>query len=182
MQAEEIYYLLKPFCELGEVRGRTMAQKIFYLLQSLGYPTRLQYILHYFGPYSEDLTSFLQFASRSDPQLLVEDPKRLPPEGIRFDYRCTEPAAELIKALEKDLISPEQAETASRFCETAKAVNSKSAKVLELAATVLYFEKERGCSRAEACEKTRAMKATKADKGSMNAATALLSEISPPAR
>jgi len=178
MQAEEIYYLLKPFCELGEVHGRTMAQKIFYLLQSLGYPTRLQYILHYFGPYSEDLTSFLQFASRSEPQLLHEKSEKVGYDGVRFDYTCTASARELVQALETEVLSPDQVKVASRFCEAAKALNFKPANVLELAATVHYFEKERGCSLKDACDKTRAMKRTKAEGGAMRAATKLLSEIS----
>jgi len=182
MQAEETYFLLKPFCELVEVRGRTMAQKIFYLLQSLGYPTRLQYFLHYYGPYSEDLTSFLQFASRSEPQLLDEKEEKVGYDGVRFDYTCTGPARELVQALETEVLSPDQVEVVSRFCEKANLLNDKPANVLELAATICYFENERGCTRAEACEKTRTMKRRKADRGSMKAATALLSEISPPAR
>ena len=182
MQAEETYFLLKPFCELVEVRGRTTAQKIFYLLQTIGYPTQLQYFLHFYGPYSEDLTSFLQFASRSEPQLLREEPQAVGRDGVRFDYRCTDSARDLVRAIEEQVIPADQVETARELCEKAKLMNSKGANVLELAATIRYFEKERGSSRAEACEKTRTMKAKKADGGSMKAATALLSDISPPAR
>lgn len=182
MQAEEIYYLLKPFCELGEVHGRTMAQKIFYLLQSLGYPTRLQYFLHYYGPYSEDLTSFLQFASRSEPQLLREEPKPVGYDGRRFDYACTDSARALVKGLEKKVVSTDQTKVASRFCQTAKRLNSSPSDVLELAATICYFEKERGCSESEACAKTREMKKRKAGGASMKAARELLAGLSPPAK
>lgn len=182
MQAEETYFLLKPFCELVEVRGRTMAQKIFYLLQSLGYPTRLQYFLHYYGPYSDELTSFLQFASRSQPELLVEVRKAVGTDGVRFDYKCTDSALELVKALEKQVISPDQAKVALRFCQTAKCLNSSPPDVLELAATIFYFEKERGCSESEACAKTRGMKTRKARGGPMKAALELLAELSPLAR
>ena len=99
MQAEELYFLLKPFCEMGEVQGRTTAQKVFYLLQSNGYPTRLDYFLHYYGPYSEDLTSFLRFASASKPSLLDEKTVPVAADAMRFDYRPTDHARALIEAL-----------------------------------------------------------------------------------
>jgi len=177
MQAEELYYLLKPFCELGEVEGRTTAQKIFYLLQSHGYPTRLDYFLHYYGPYSEDLTSFLRFASASEPSLLEEQQVDVGPDAVRFDYRPTDDATELIQALETKIITDEQKQTVARFCEVARHLKSQSAVRLELAATILYFEKERGYNRLQASKKTQAMKPRKADADSMQAAGDLLTEI-----
>jgi len=177
MQAEELYYLLKPFCELGEVQGRTTAQKIFYLLQSHGYPTRLDYFLHYYGPYSQDLASFLRFAYLSEPRFLTEDRIDFGPGAVRFDYCATEDAKTLIEALENEIIPDEQVEEASHFCQVAKGLNSKPPVVLELAATILYFQNERGCNRAQACAKTRAMKRSRADNESMKAAGDLLTEI-----
>ena len=177
MQAEELYYLLKPFCELGKVDGRTTAQKIFYLLQSNGYPTRLDYFLHYYGPYSEDLTSFLRFASASEPSLLEEKQVVVGPDAVRFDYRATDDATKLIQALEAEIMADEQKQTVARFCDVARHLKSQSAVRLELAATILYFEKELACNRSQASEKTRAMKPRKADADSMEAAGDLLTEI-----
>ncbi len=177
MQAEELYYLLKPFCELGKVEGRTTAQKIFYLLQSHGYPIRLDYFLHYYGPYSEDLTSFLRFASASEPSLLEEKQVVVGPDAVRFDYRPTDDATELIQALETKIITDEQKQTVARFCKVAKHLNSQPAVRLEVAATILYFEKECGCSRSQAFGKTKAMKPRKASHESVKAAGDLLTEI-----
>lgn len=177
MQTDELYFLLKPFCELHEVRGRTTAQKIFYLLQSHGYPTQLDYFLHYYGPYSEDLSSFLRYASTSEPPLLVEHALQVGTDAMRFDYAATQQARELICAFEEKALSDEASATADRFCAVARSLNSKPAVDLELAATILYFEKERGCDRNKAIVKTREMKAKKADEAHTHAAEQILQTV-----
>jgi len=179
MQAEELYLLLKPFCELGCVEGRTKAQKIFYLLQSKGYPTHLDYFLHYYGPYSEDLASSLRFAASS--VLVGETPRKVGSDSQRFDYDAAQAGKDLVAALEREIIAPELVDKTKKYCDLARNLNAENATVLELAGTILYFENERGCSRDEACEKVRKMKPGKADKPNMDAATRLLQGLEVPA-
>jgi len=174
MQAEELYFLLKPFCELGEVRGRITAQKVFYLLQSRGYPTCLDYFLHYFGPYSEDLASFLRYATKSKPKLLTEEAVSVGIDAMRFDYVPTDEARELIQNLECQIVRDESVGLANRFCQIAQSLKSKPPVDLELAATIQYFEEERGCNRQEAMRKTQAMKKAKATDAHLKAAIAIL--------
>jgi len=154
-----------------------MVQKIFYLLQNAGYPTELEYFLHYYGPYSEDLSSFLRYASTSEPKLLDEEELPVGVGGVRFDYSVTESAERLVSALEAKMIGPEDIEKAKGFCEIAQSLNARHATDLELAATILYFQKERGCSRDEAIAKTRAMKPAKADEANLTTAQAILDSI-----
>ena len=177
MQAEELYFLLKPFCELGSVSGRTRVQKIFYLLQSIGYPTELEYFLHYYGPYSEDLTSFLGYAC-SAGFLRVTPPIQVGVDSVRFDYFVTDAGKEMVTNLESKVISQAQARKAAEFLELARELNSKPPDVLELAATILYFRNERGCDLKAATEKTKAMKPQKAgDPAVLKAAQELLAGI-----
>jgi len=177
MQTDELYFLLKPFCELGEVRGRITAQKIFYLMQSHGYPTQLDYFLHYYGPYSEDLSSFLSYAATSNPPLLTEKALHVGTDAMRFDYAATQQASRLVSAFEEKALSLEVSAMASRFCTLASFLNSKSSTDLELAATVLFFEIERGCDREAAIGKTRQMKPAKAEEAHIRAAEEILQVV-----
>jgi hypothetical protein len=176
MQAEELYFLLKPLCALGQVRGRTTAQKIFYLLQALGYPTRLEYFLHYYGPYSEDLASFLMSACQSDTPWLKQTVKPVQ-DGLRFDYEVTQEAKNLVGALEEKFIAEDLARRAENFCGIAKFLVLRPLASLEIAATILYLERERGYNRAKAVAKTKAIKATKANQGTLAKASRLLDEL-----
>jgi len=174
MQTDELYFLLKPFCKLGKVRGRITAQKMFYLLQSNGYPTHLDYFLHYYGPYSADLSSFLSHAATSKPPHLAEEALHVGTDAMRFDYTATEQAERLVSAFEEKALSAEDLDRADRFCALAGFLNSKSSTDLELAATVLFFENERGCGREAAIAKTRQMKPGKADEAHIHAAEEIL--------
>lgn len=180
MQTDELYFLLKPFCELGEVRGRITAQKMFYLLQNSGYPTQLEYFLHYYGPYSEDLSSFLQYAATSNPPLLTEEALHVGTDAMRFDYAATQQASRLVSAFEEKALSPEVSALATHFCTLARFLNTKSSTDLELAATVLFFENERGCDRQTAIAKTRHMKPSKADEARIHAAEKILRVVTEP--
>lgn len=176
MQAEELYLLLKPLCALGEVRGRTIAQKIFYLLQAHGYQTHLEYFLHYYGPYSEDLSAFLRSACSSEPPWLKQTETPVG-DGVRFDYEVTDEARNLVVALEREVILLDLAQRTNKFCDMAKFLALRPAASLEIAATILYLERERGYDRSKAIEKTKAIKAGKANQGTLEAACDLLNEL-----
>ena len=100
MTAEEIYYFLKPFCELGTVSGRTRVQKLFYLLRGIGYPLRLDYFLHYYGPYSETITALLAQAQQNG--LLQETCEEVGPDAVRCDYAPTENGRRLVASIEEE--------------------------------------------------------------------------------
>lgn len=176
MQAQELYLLLKLLCALGKVRGRTTAQKVFYLLQAHGYPTHLEYFLHYYGPYSEDLSSFLSSACLSRPPWLNESRKQIQ-NALRFDYKVTDEARNLVGALETKVVSKDLARCAEKFSGIARFLASRPAASLELAATILYLQCERGYQRGQAIEKTKVIKSGKATNAALAAATALLEEL-----
>jgi uncharacterized protein YwgA len=170
MEVLEAYRFLKPICELGNVRGRTKVQKIFYLLRAAGYPADIDYFLHYFGPYSETLSAYLTWAGQ---QALVEEAcATLSAEAVRCDYSATPAARELVGSLQ-NVVEPVEVETVSRYCEFARQLNKENSSVLELAATIAYFVRDRGCQLLEACEKTKAFKPNKARPADMETARAI---------
>jgi len=170
MEVLEAYRFLKPICELTTVCGRTKVQKIFYLLQAAGYPAGIDYFLHYYGPYSETLSSYLAWAGQQD--LVEETCVTLSAEAVRCDYSATPEATQLVDSLQK-VVESAEVETVSRYCEFARQLNKESSTVLELAATIAYFVRDRGCQLSEACAKTKTFKPNKAKPADMDTAKAI---------
>jgi len=170
MEVLEAYRFLKPICELGNVRGRTKVQKIFYLLQAAGYPASIDYFLHFYGPYSETLSSYLTWAGQQN--LIEETCATFNTEAVRCDYKATPEATQLVDSLQK-VVESAEVEIVSRYCEFALQLNKESSTVLELAATIAYFVRDRGCQLVEACGKTKAFKPDKARPTEMEAARAI---------
>lgn len=94
--------LLGILDEMGEpVEGRTMMQKIIFILRHrFGKFRDYKYSLHYYGPYSEDLTDELRHLKY---QGLIEENVVPVNEVMRFDIELT-PEGRKIARENKDVI------------------------------------------------------------------------------
>jgi len=117
--------------ELGEVPGRKRLQKIVHLLQESGAAEfRYRFILHYFGPFSRELASDLDFLRAAG--LLKEEP---PAEGDgAYVYSASgKEASERICELYGGARSqPDWAQLAERL-------NNEATPLLEALSTVVFL-------------------------------------------
>lgn len=99
---ESTKLLLGILDEMGEpVEGRTMMQKIIFILRHrFGKFRDYEYSLHYFGPYSEDLTNDLR---RLKYQGLIEENSVSLIDMTRFDIELTAEGKKLAQKA-KDMI------------------------------------------------------------------------------
>lgn len=128
------------------IEGRVRLQKLVYLLKALGMPRlkKLKFSYHHYGPYSDLLAGALRSGVAS--KLIVENAERFDEEWQKFSYSLDEshPDADYL-ALDDDEIA-----LVSRLKTITEHAHWR---VLELAATVLFLERESGLSRVDAIER-----------------------------
>ena len=117
----------------GQIVGRVRLQKVFYLLDRLGLDSSFEYEYHHYGPYSaelaeavEDATAFGQVSERIE---------RRSYDGVPYSI-FEQPRATLgsqLGALER-----------SRAVTALKRMETESATVLELAATIDWLKGNEG--------------------------------------
>jgi len=132
------YWLAKLIGCVGEVDSRKRLQKAVYLLQcQKGFPLQLDYILHYYGPYSFGLAELTE-------QLIDAKIVQDTPEVTRFgNNRHKSSLTDYGKEVVADFEGTEEGKAAKRkiecFSKTFQGLNKEDPRVLELAATVAYF-------------------------------------------
>lgn len=113
----------------GKVIGRTRLQKEVRLLQRVGFPTDYDFMLHFYGPYSESLQTEITLLKHYD---LLDEEERISSEGLPYYIlRIKKESLPLIE----DLKSSIQQEYNSEI----QLLNDTEAVVLELAATYDAF-------------------------------------------
>lgn len=125
------------------VTGRKKLQKMIYIMKKMGVPFQEKYEFHIYGPYSEELTARIE--ELCDIGFISE---QLEDKGsyVQYKYEVTKEGMDFRNILEKPVLE-----------DTAQAakLNSKSARFLELTATLLYFD---DLERTEQIEKLHAVK------------------------
>jgi uncharacterized protein YwgA len=141
------------------VVGRTRLQKEVKLLQSLGFGTDYSYTIHFYGPYSEGLTSDIGLLEAIG---LVEETCDVTSDGNPYYILKASPEADLpqIEAF-RDKIN--------KLAETPSVE-------LELAATYDAF-RDAGSDHKDALVRVRRKKRSKCDDGRIEAALALLGDL-----
>jgi len=134
-----------------EVHGRVRLQKLGYLLQQSGFrpiqKTRFAY--HHYGPFSEQLAGALDQAVASG---LVEENRRDSHNGYKlYTYKLNRehPDVEYLKLAQADH------ETVRKFMSTSSSAHWRT---LELAATVVYLERNLEISRETAITRALGLK------------------------
>lgn len=135
--------LMRFFAEAKEITGRKKLQKMIYILQVCGLPFEEKYQFHFYGPYSEELS--LRMEELCNLGFLLET-KEDKSNFIQYEYRVT---AEGLNFLEQFAVDMPQ------LPDLFPILKEKSARFLELAATMLYF---RDLPRNEVEEKVQVVK------------------------
>ncbi|WP_033542008.1 YwgA family protein [Planococcus sp. CAU13] len=110
------------------VTGRKKLQKMIYILKKIGVPFQEKYEFHIYGPYSEELTARIEELCDMG---FISEQKEDKSSYVQYRYTVTEEGLEFRNALGKPVL--ENAEHAIRL-------NGKSARFLELTATLMFFD------------------------------------------
>jgi uncharacterized protein YwgA len=140
---EQYAKLLAVFEQSGKVHSRIKAQKLFYILKSLGYPVSEKFEYRNYGPYSEELASELRSSVNADflSEEKTEREEEWTDETIvyqRYDYSITRKGEEFLHAYLKR--SPHLVTVAQTMADVAVELNAYTPKQLELISTIMFLE------------------------------------------
>ena len=148
----------------GKLVGKTRLQKVMYLLDACGLDSGFEYDYHHFGPYSADVALAMDAAEMMSRVQSEEKPGfHSVPYVV---YRTGEDGPKKIGEM-----------NASDVVTKLSILESYSALVLELAATVCYLEREEGYTREGAQREVVVRKAAKASKDRLDSANELLARL-----
>jgi uncharacterized protein len=147
----------------GKVVGRTRLQKEVKLLQSLGFPTDYGYMIHFYGPYSEELNADIGLL---DSLGFVNEEERVSQEGNPY-YIISACAGVPVADV-------------SDFDSEIRLMARSDSTVLELAATYDAF-RDSGANHDEAVARVARKKGSKCDGGRLELAIELIRNLDLPA-
>lgn len=147
----------------NKVYGRTRLQKTVKLLQRLKAPMDYDYMIHFYGPYSEGVQSDIGLLESFG---LVEEQQCMSQDGS--PYFVLHASADAQKLAEQPEVKP--------FRSAIETMSAADAVVLELAATYDAF-REMGDDHKTALERLKRKKGTKCDGGRTTKALALLRKL-----
>jgi uncharacterized protein YwgA len=131
------YWLAKLISSVTEVDSRKRLQKSIYLLQRAGCPLHLNYIFHYYGPYSFELAGLID--QLDGAHIIDETADVLSPNVVRYKSAITSRGEKVLKNFEKTKDGKQAMAKITPFTPRFKDLNEEDPWVLELAATVAYF-------------------------------------------
>jgi uncharacterized protein YwgA len=149
-----------------KVVGRTRLQKTVKLLQRLGAPLDYDYMIHFYGPYSEAVQADIGLLERLK---LVDETSHTATDGST--YYVLEARGDALKWAESETMAP--------FRKPIEVMNAADPVVLELAATYDAF-REMGNNHETALTRLRRKKGTKCEGGREKAALKLLKTLGLP--
>jgi uncharacterized protein YwgA len=132
------YWLAKLIESVDAINSRKRLQKIFYLLQfKKDFPLKLDYILHYYGPYSFELASLLDQLRLS--KIICETPPDACILGASYSYTITPEGSQILKSFEKSKDGEIASTQIQPFINFFGNLAEQDIWLLELAATAAYF-------------------------------------------
>lgn len=167
------YQLAKLISWAGTLHSRKRLQKVVALLQAAGCPLEVDFRLHHFGPYSDDVAHLADEMVQVD--LLIEEEKSNA-IGSTYDYRLSEKASALLHDFEQTPEGKQQAVAVDGFATQAKRLLHADLKDLEHAATIVHF-RQGGLDWAEAIDKASTFKKLKKNSPALRRAESLAREI-----
>ncbi|MFJ7725971.1 YwgA family protein [Neobacillus sp. NPDC097160] len=137
--------LMQAILVSGEITGRKKLQKMIYIAKKIEFPFHERFQFHFYGPYSEELTTRVEELCNMGFLNEVKEKK-----GGYFQYRytLTEPGKEFLSLNEIEMPCLEN-------CLTD--MNEQNARFLELVSTVLYFD---NLSKEEVTDKVFTLKSS----------------------
>ncbi|MEH7379457.1 YwgA family protein [Bacillus sp. JJ1533] len=136
--------VMKAFAAAGEITGRKKLQKMIYIAKKIDYPFYEKYNFHFYGPYSEELTVRVEELCNLG---FLDEVKEKKGGYYQYRYSLTEKGEQFLGHYQLDM---------PPLNDCMQALNSQSARFLELVSTVLYFE---GLEKDEVKEKIFTLKA-----------------------
>ena len=143
----------------GRIAGRTRLQKEVKLLQRIGFPTDYNYMIHFYGPYSEGLQADVCLLEAFG---MVNETSNVSREGNPYYILQAGTSAALPDV--------------SQFQDKINLLDGESTVVLELAATYDAF-REAGANHEEAVMRLHRKKGVKCDGGNEEKAMELLKSL-----
>ena len=92
------YQLAKIVDWAGLLRSRKRMQKVVYLLQVAGCPLQADYILHHYGPYSQEVARLTDEMVRS---ALLDETSEATTVGEQYAYRLPEATRKKLEDAER---------------------------------------------------------------------------------
>lgn len=123
------YRLLELLSKTGEIKGRKKLQKMFYIIQSLGYNLDLDYTYHNYGPYSSQLQAEVDFLF--EEELISEN--RI---SNMYVYQVREKGEQLLTKLEQSGLTGISPDVPAAIIQK---LQDSEAQFLELVATIMYL-------------------------------------------
>lgn len=120
--------LMKAILVSGEITGRKKLQKMIYIAKKIEFPFHERFQFHFYGPYSEELTTRVEELCNMGFLNEVKEKK-----GGYFQYRYT------LTETGKEFLSLNEVEM-PYLTDCLTDMNGQNARFLELVSTVLYFD------------------------------------------
>jgi hypothetical protein len=133
------YQLAKIVGWAGTLHSRKRMQKVVYLLQQAGCPLEADYILHRYGPYSQDV------ARLTDEMVgvnLLQEQSESNPLGQQFSYRLGERARARVAEFEATPEGRTFSRRMAGFEAEARRLLGADLKELEVASTIVFFRRQ----------------------------------------
>ena len=160
------YHLAKLINWAGMLKSRKRLQKVVFLLQAGGCPFDVDFFLHFYGPYSEDVARLADEMVREN--LLIETS-----EGQvgfeRYNYHLSDETSRQLSALEVSAQGEKMKAELTAFEAKARFFLASELKELEYAATIVYF-KQQGDDWAVSVEKATTFKKDESVKNALGLA------------
>jgi len=167
------YQLAKIVEWAGTLHSRKRMQKVVYLLQVAGCPLESDYILHHYGPYSQDVARLTDEMVRVN---LLEEQSESIPVGQQYSYRLGDRAKERVAEFEGTSEGRSWSGRMADYEGKARRLFRADLKELEIASTIVYFHRQ-GHDWPLAVEKACEFKGLTKESQSVERAESLAREI-----
>lgn len=157
----------------GTLHSRKRMQKVIYLLQVAGCGLHADYILHHYGPYSQEVARLTDEMVRTGLLEEMSEPSSI---GVQYSYRLPESTRRKLDDYERGHQDTEAPDLMTPFRDKAKILVDADLKELEIAATLVYFHRQDG-NWSLAAEKTRQFKNLPTESPLLGRAEALAKQV-----
>lgn len=137
--------LMQAILVSGEITGRKKLQKMIYIAKKVDFPFQERFQFHFYGPYSEELTTRVEELCNMG---FLNEVKEKKGGYYQYRYTLTDSGKEFLSLNEVEMPCLEDC-----FID----MNEQNARFLELVSTVLYFD---NLSKEEVADKVFTLKAS----------------------
>ena len=137
--------LMQAIMVSGEITGRKKLQKMIYIAKKVDFPFHERFQFHFYGPYSEELTTRVEELCNMG---FLNEVKEKKGGYYQYCYTLTDAGKEFLSLNEVEMPSLD---------DCFNDMNEQNARFLELVSTVLYFD---NLSKEEVADKVFTLKSS----------------------